>query len=214
MESRASSVSAGGSFARGAGLVSMLVGVGGLVYSVAFVLAEANDSAPARFAAALLLLLTSLAVTAVLVAIYDRVRVAAPTLALWALVIGVVAALGGAIHGGFDLANELHDPRVRLGDLPNGVDPRGLLTFGVAAVSTFVFGWLIRRSGVMSRSLGTLGMALAVLLFALYLGRLIIFDAKNPLVLGLAVVTGFVIDPIWWIWLGVDLRRRAVAETG
>jgi hypothetical protein len=51
-----------------------------------------------------------------------------------------------------------------------------------------------------------LGMALAVLLFALYLGRLIIFDAKNPLVLALAVVTGFVVNPIWWIWLGVDLR--------
>jgi hypothetical protein len=44
-----------------------------------------------------------------------------------------VAALGAAIHGGYDLANLINLPAsaAALPDLPSQVDPRGLLTFGV-----------------------------------------------------------------------------------
>ncbi len=45
----------------------------------------------------------------------------------------------------------------------------------------------------------------------LYLGRLIIFDAKNPVIVVPALVAGFVATPIFFIWLGVSLWRGARA---
>jgi hypothetical protein len=45
--------------------------------------------------------------------------------ALGAIVLALAAALGSAVHGGFDLANTLHPPVARAPDLPNPVDPRG-----------------------------------------------------------------------------------------
>ena len=50
-----------------------------------------------------------------------------------------------------DLANALSTPTNTLTEtiarLPNPIDPRGLLTFGVAGLGLFVLSWLIRRSG-------------------------------------------------------------------
>jgi hypothetical protein len=42
---------------------------------------------------------------------------------------------------------------------------------------------------------------------ALYLGRLIILDATNAVIVVLVLVTGFVVHPAWYVWLGLSLRR-------
>ena len=47
----------------------------------------------------------------------------------------------------------------------------------------------------------------AVLLIVLYLGRLILLNPANPVILGAAVLSGFIVNPLWYIWLGVTLLR-------
>jgi hypothetical protein len=45
------------------------------------------------------------------------------------------------------------------------------------------------------------------LLILIYLGRLIIFDPSNPVLLTAAVLGGLVVNPAWYVWLGIALRR-------
>jgi hypothetical protein len=40
-----------------------------------------------------------------------------------------------------------------------------------------------------------------------YLGRLIVLNPKNPLLLTAAVLSGFVVSPAWFLWLGSILWR-------
>jgi hypothetical protein len=196
-------------FQRFAGAASFAVAAGGLAYSVAFVVAVKADSGAAQAIAALLLLVGGLLGTAVLAGLYQRVREAEPGFALWGLLLGAIGVLGSAIHGGFDLARQIH-PAFELPGIPNEVDPRGLLTFGVTGLGLVVLSWVIRRprSGL-PRALGALGMALGVLLVAIYVSRLFILDPNNLFLLSLAGVTGIVIHPVWFVWLGRSLRSRA-----
>ena len=55
--------------------------------------------------------------------------------------------------------------------------------------------------------LSYLGYLSAVLLIILYVGRLVILDPANPIILGPALLNGFVVNPAWYIWLGLLLRR-------
>jgi hypothetical protein len=75
----------------------------------------------------------------------------------------------------------------------------------------WVFAWLILRSGQLPKTLGYLGYLVAALQIILYLGRLIVFDAKSPVIVVPALVAGFVATPIFFIWLGVSLWRGARA---
>jgi hypothetical protein len=97
-----------------------------------------------------------------------------------------------------------------MGDLPNPVDPRGLLTFGVGGLALFVNSWLIVGSGRLPRWLGYLGFLSAALLVILYLGRLTVLSASNPIILYPALLNGFIVNPIWYIWLGISLLRREI----
>src|SRR3712207_8857773 len=90
-------------------------------------------------------MLMGLLSTAVLVAVYGRLRETDASFALLALVLGVAGALGSAVHGGFDLANAVNPPASTLvEEVPNPIDPRGLLTFGVAGGGSF----FVRGGGV------------------------------------------------------------------
>lgn len=128
------------------------------------------------------------------------------TFALWALLLGMAGALGSAAHGGYDLANAVNPPP-SIPDLPNPIDPRGLLTFGVAGLALFVVAWLIVDGGQFPKSLGYLGYASAVLLVALYLGRLIFLDPTNPVIVIPALLSGFLVNPVFYLWLGLTLLR-------
>ncbi len=63
------------------------------------------------------------------------------------------------------------------------------------------------RSKQFPRGLSYWGYLLAILLIVLYLGRLIILDPKHPLVAADALLSGFVVKPVWYLWLGIVLWR-------
>jgi hypothetical protein len=201
------------SFARFGGLCALLAGVGGLCYSISFVIISKSAPDLSNILSPLFLLLGGLLSSAVLVAIYQRLRETEATFALWALLLGTVAALGSAMHGGYDLANAINPPALSssfqtdLNALPSQVDPRGLLTFGVTGIAFLAFAWLIVRGGQFPKGLGYLGYALAILLIIVYLGRLILLQPSNPFLLASAALTGFILAPIWYIWLGLVLWR-------
>src|SRR5690348_1973852 len=93
------------SFERFAGYSAIAVGVVGLVYSLAFVVLKAP------WIYSLCLLVGGVLTTAVLVAVYNRLRETDPSTALWGLLLGVAGAVGSALHGAYDLANAINAPK-------------------------------------------------------------------------------------------------------
>ncbi len=192
-----------GTFERFAGLCAILVGIVDLLYAISFVILKNG------ILIALFLMLSGLLSTAVLTAVYNRLRKVDVSFSRWALLLTIVGAFGATIHGGYDLANEIKPSAVytSLASLPNVVDPRGLLTFGVTSIGLIVIAWLMGRSQEFPRWLSYLGYLLAILLLALYLGRMFIFNPANPAILVPALLSGFIVSPLWYLWLGLVLWR-------
>jgi hypothetical protein len=189
------------SFDRLAGYSAMAAGISGLLYSIAFVVLKE----PLLYS--IFLMTGGIASSIVMVALFRRLKTVDSGLAQWAMLLGVVAALGSVVHGGYDLSNSINPPGASAGDFPNQVDPRGLLTFGVAGLSLFGISWLMSRGGGLPRSLAYLGYALAALLIVIYLGRLIILSPSNLAILVPAAITGFIVSPAWNILVGFGLLR-------
>lgn len=188
------------SFERFAGACAILAGLTGFLYAVAFIVLH-NDLLSGLF-----LMLTGLLSVAALVAVYERLRETDAAFALFGLLLGLAGALGSAVHGGYDLANTINPPP-SVPDLPNPVDPRGLLTFGVAGIALLIVAWLIGRGERFPRGLGYLGYVSAILLLVLYLGRLIVLDPTSPVIVLPALLNGFLVNPIFYLWLGLALLR-------
>jgi hypothetical protein len=99
-----------------------------------------------------------------------------------------------------------------LNTLPSQIDPRGFLTFGSAGLALLVAGYLITHSTYFSRPFAFVTYLLSILLIIVYLGRLIIYDPSSPLVLWPAALTGFIVNPLWYIWLGLALMREGAGQ--
>ncbi len=193
------------SFERFGGWMAIFAAIAGFVYAVAFVVLKS------QLLSALFLTLLGLFAISALLAIYYRVRDTDTPFAFLALLFGFVSAIGTAIHGGYDLANAFNPPASiapGLLDLPSQVDPRGLLTFGFAGIGLFVFAWLITRSEQFPKTLGYLGYLSAILSIVLYLGRLIVLNPANPVILVPVLLNGFIVSPLFYLWLGTDLLRQ------
>jgi hypothetical protein len=189
------------SFDRFAGAAAIGTALAGLGYAFAFVLLAAP------LLAGLFLVLGGLLTTPVLVAVHDRVRGVDRAWAAWAVLLILAGALGSAVHGGYDLAVAVHPPSGGLADLPNPVDPRGLLTFAVSGIGLLALGALITRDRRFPRGLGHLAGLAGLLLLALYVGRLVVLDPTSPVILLPAVLVGFVVNPVLYAWLGGTLLR-------
>ena len=201
-------------FERFAGLCASLAALSGLLYSVSFIIVARSAPALGGLLSALFLMAGGLLSVPALLGLYQRLRAADGGFALFTLGLGLAGALGAAIHGGYDLANAINAPVANAAaeaNLPNQVDPRGLLTFGVAGISVFIFGWLMGQGGGFSRTLGMLGYVLGVLLVVIYLGRLIVLQPTHPVLLIPALLVGFIVNPLWYVWLGLGLLRGAEA---
>lgn len=190
-------------YERFAGVCAILAGAFTLLYSISFIILV-NEGL-----SSLCLLINGALATVVLVAVYERLRTAEPSFALWGLLLGLAGALGSAVHGGYDLAAVLHEHAAVDPNLPAAMDPRGLLTFGASGIGLWVFAWLIVRSKQLPQRLGYLAYAVAALQIILYLGRLIVFDAKNPVIVIPALLAGFIATPVFYVWLGITLWRGA-----
>lgn len=201
------------SFEKFAGGCTLAAGVVNFLYAVAFVIVARSNPALGGLLSSLFLLVSGLLVTTMVVALYERLRAGDAAFALWALLLGLVGALGAAIHGGYDLGNAINPLAIgaeltaNLATLPSQIDPRGLTTFGVMGLALLVFAWLMNRSAEFPKGLIYLSYVFAVLFIILYLARLIVFNPANPLLLVPVLVTGFVVNPAWHIWLGLELRR-------
>jgi len=189
------------SFEKFAGWTAVFAGISGFLYSVAFIVLQSN------LLSALFLMLGGLFATATLTALYQRLRATESGFALLGLLLTLSAALGSAIHGGYDLSNALHPPASLPTDLPNPIDPRGLLTFGVAGLGLFLLAWLMTQERRFPRGLAYLGIFSAILMIILYLGRLIILQATSIAIVIPALLEGFIVNPIWYIWLGLAFFR-------
>jgi hypothetical protein len=189
------------SFERFAGWMAILAGISGFLYSVAFIALQSN------LLSALFLLLGGLFSAPALTGLYRRLQGIESGFALLGFLFTIGAALGSAIHGGYDLSNALHPPASLSADLPNPIDPRGLLTFGIAGTGLFLLAWLMTQEMRFPKGLAYLGILSALLMVILYLGRLIILQATSLAIVIPALLEGFLVNPIWYIWLGVILRR-------
>ena len=186
-------------FARFAGWLSILAGVAGIGYAVAFVvLKDAGLSA-------LFLTLAPLLATGGLVAVFNRVRDVDAGFATLALGLGLFGSLAASSHGAYDLANVLHPPTLA-SDLPSAVDPRGFATFGLTGVSVAILAWLAGSTDL-PNWVRPLGMVLGLVLVVTWLARLIVLDATSLLVLGPALIAGL-LSPIFFLALGAWLLGR------
>jgi hypothetical protein len=141
-----------------------------------------------------------------LIGLYERLAPWARGYAVWALAFGVAASMSATLHGGYDLANAIHPPD-QASTLPSAVDPRGLGTFGLAGAALLAFAYLVSRDTTLPRNFALLGYTSGALLVVIYLARLIILSPTNPLVLAPAALEGFIVNPAWYVWLGMVLRR-------
>ncbi len=188
-----------------AGACAVIAGVLGFLYSASFVVVAAGAAPQLGLGPSwALLLFGSLVGSFALAVVYMRVRDVEPTVALWSLVLGASGAIGAAVHGAYELALSLNPPAA-VPVIPSQVDPRGFLTFGTTALALFGISWLMRRGGGFPGGLATLGYVSSVLLVLIYLGRLVIVTPTNPLVLLPVALEGFIVNPVWYIWLGLSL---------
>jgi hypothetical protein len=187
---------------RAAGLAALAAAAVGLLYSVSFVVLSRISPAAGGLLSALFLLLGGLLTVVALSGVYDRRREGRPALALLVVVVGSAGGLGAAVHGGYDLANALHPPGTLPSDVPNAIDPRGLLTFGVTGLALLLLGGLLGAVGP-----GRLALLAGALLILVYLARLIVLTPSNPLVLIPAALAGFLVNPAFYVWLGLWLLR-------
>jgi hypothetical protein len=186
-------------FASFSSACAYLAAVAGLAYSVTFVATTDDD---ARFGEGLegaFLLAGGLLAVAVFAALYELVRERDPGFALLGLLLGVGGGFGAAIHGAYQLALAVEGSEAA--DLPNAIDPRGFLTFGVTAAAVALFAMLLRGR------LRLVGLVFAVLLAILWIGRLVGGDADDVALLVPAALAGLVANPLWYVLVGRRLGR-------
>ena len=188
------------SFDRYAGWLSILAGVTGIGYALAFVVLK-----DAQLSAVFLTLAPLLAVAG-LVAVFERVRETDSGYATLALALGAFGSLAASTHGAYDLANVLHPPAGHdaVRELPFAADPRGFATFGLTGIALALLSTLARRTPEIPAWVGPLGLVLGLFLVITWLARLIVLDAGNVLVLGPALVSGL-LSPIFFLLLGAWL---------
>lgn len=155
----------------------------------------------------LFLMLIGLFGLKVAVYLYERLKDIDRGFAGIGAVLLIAGSLGSMVHGGYDLANALNPPASANLDLPSQVDPRGLLAFGLTGLGILKFSWLATKDKMFPRNFAFLGMASGILLVVVYLGRLIVLDPTNPILLYPVLIEGFIVSPLWYLWLGSILRK-------
>jgi hypothetical protein len=184
-------------FARFSSACAYLAAVSGLAYSVTFVATTDDDTRFGEGLEGAFLMAGGLLAVAVFAALHQLVRDRDPGFALVALLLGVGGGFGAAIHGAYQLALAVEGTAAA--DLPNAIDPRGFLTFGVTGAAVALFALLLEGR------LRVVGLVFAALLAILWIGRLVGGDADDAALLVPAALAGLVANPLWYVLVGREL---------
>lgn len=176
--------------------VAFLAGLSALAYAYFFVVAR--DPMLYSF----FLLLLGVCSIEIMVALFGRLKHVHEDMARLAMVLGVIGAAGMAIHGGYDLANAINPPAAVNADLPSQIDPRGLLSFGFLGLGILKSSWLMTKDKGFPQGLQWTGYATGILLVIIYLARLTVLDPTDPILLYPVLINGFIVNPIWYLWIG------------
>ncbi len=199
------------SFSRFGGFLAAFVGLGGLVYGVLFAFIVKGTSVEVLRAWFVLAILGGLAVTGVFVALYERLRKTDPSLALWALLLGVAAGLGQMLNASVALGYHVHVTPPP-GTFDGTPDPLGILRFGLNGVALFLAGLIMARDKDFPEALGYLALVGGALLVVMYVGRLVGFiNPATKLTLIPPFVYGFVVHPLFYVWLARSLLQPSSA---
>lgn len=135
-----------------------------------------------------------------IVAVYYRVRSAGEAWAFFATLVGVTASVGTMVAAMYEVANLRQDPPL-VGASP--ANPLGVMSFGLTGLWFLIANLLLRRTRA-PRGLVLLGFVAAADLIAGFVAGL----SENGGVVYLAsLVAGAIGGPIYWLWLGRQLRR-------
>jgi hypothetical protein len=197
------------SFERFAGVCAISTGLFSFLFSISFIIVRSSSPFLGNILSYSFLTLGGLLATAPPIAIYFRLREDDKAFAVWAIALAIFGAFGFVLYGGYNLAVSIHPSPTSVSSLPSEIDPQGLLSYGMSGIGLFVISALIIRSERFPKGLGYLGYILAAMLVVFFLGRLIIADITNPIVLIPGVLSGFLLDPIWYVWVGLRLLRTS-----
>jgi hypothetical protein len=78
----------------------------------------------------------------------------------------------------------------------------------VAGLGLFLLSWLVSQDKSFPKTFAYLGYLSAILMVLLYLGRLIILQATNLAIVVPALLEGFIVNPLWYLWLGRYFLKR------
>lgn len=182
-------------------LIGILAAVAALAYAYFFVVAK--DVRLYSFSLTLLGLFT----LKLFVVLYGRLKEVHEDIARVAVTLASIGAVGMLAHGGYDLANAINPPTGINVSLPSQVDPRGLLAFGLTGLGILKISYLMSKDKNFSKGLSLLGYVSGVLLIVIYLARLTVLDPTNPLLLYPVLLNGFVAGPLWYLWVGLSLKK-------
>jgi hypothetical protein len=197
-------------FERFAGTSALIVAVLTLLYAIAFVVGLRLEPLAVDITRASVLMTSGLLTVAVFVGLYFALRPVDEAFSLLALLFGFAGGIGSAIHGAYDAATFLRPPLEDLPELPNAVDPRGFLTFGVIAISIALYSTLMTHANRFNPRLVTLGYVATGLLELIFVCSLI---GLTSVLTVASLLAGFIVYPAWFILVGAALRRPISQET-
>lgn len=189
---------------RTASTVAVWIAITGFLYSLTFVLLTKLNQTLGLGLSSLLLVTLGLLTSYINVVLYHQLKRVNPAAATWVFLLGSLSAAGAVIHGGYDLANAIHHPKsdiLNLVNYPNGIDPRGILTFGLGGLAVGGWTWLMHLSKEFPGNFVHTGYMLATFMVLVYVARLTLLDPDNLFILIPAAFTGLLMQPLWYFWL-------------
>lgn len=201
-------------FTRFGGLSAIIVGLLSILYAIFFLIISRQNESLGATGSWIILAMSGIFSSAAFVVLYERLRPTSEGFALWALVLGLFSSFATLTHGAYQAlllmtlpsAAESERAAIELVRMvPSQIDPSGLGTFGVIGLASLVIGMLILAGQRLPRAMGYLAVVNAVLLITLFFATA---AGAQTLILLSGGLTSVVVGPIWWVWLGRELRRE------
>jgi hypothetical protein len=193
------------SYNRFGGVCAVLLGAGSFLYAVFFLILGRQAGDFGKTGSWVILAVNGLLATAAYVALYERTRDAGREFSLWGLLLGFAQGLAMMANGVYQAVfggQPTSDPLAR--GVPSWADPKGLGTFLLFGIASFVFARVFLATGVLPRWLGYLGMVNGVVLVILFFAN--VFDSL-PVILVTGGLTSVILTPVWWVLIGRELMR-------